>query len=174
MLPALSRIFSTRNIVIDIIVLGCIYFIPALAHMASFPVYLFDPMRIFMLAGFLLTRQNAQAYFLAVTIPLFSFLVTGHPLILKACLVSFELTVNVFILISLLNRTRIHPAISLLTSIFVSKIAYYSFKAALIGMGVLEGDLVTTPLLTQLYTCLLITALFSFFRIISGNRKEIS
>jgi hypothetical protein len=45
----------------------------------QYPIYLADPMRIVLLAGLLLTRNLKNGILLAVTIPLFSSLVIGHP-----------------------------------------------------------------------------------------------
>lgn len=162
MISILSRVFTLRNIAVDALILVCIYFIPALSHVAPFPVYLLDPMRFFMLLGYLFTRQNANAYLLAFTIPLFSALVSGHPPFFKALLISIELIVNILLFIQLLNRTKLHVAFSLFLGIVGSKLVYYAFKFAFINIGLVEGGLVTTNLWLQLGTGVFITVFFYF------------
>ena len=159
----LTKIFPLRTIFIDLAILIAIYFIPALSHIAPFPLYLLDPMRIFMLAGYVLTRQNTNAYLLALTIPLFSSLVTGHPPLFKAILISVELTVNILLFVQLLNRTKLHMAFALFFSIIGSKLVYYALKFAFINFGFVEGDVITTGLWMQLGTVVFVTLLFSFF-----------
>lgn len=157
---ALTKIFTLRNIAIDLGILVCIYFIPALSHVAPFPLYLLDPMRIFMLAGYLLTRQNANAYLLAITIPLFSALVSGHPPLFKAILISVELSVNILLFVQLVNRTKLHIALALFLSIIGSKLVYYALKYAFINFGFVEGELITTGLWMQLGTVVFVTVVF--------------
>jgi len=162
MYTAITKTFTPRTILIDVAVFICIYFIPALSHITPFPLYLLDPMRIFMLAGYLLTRQNANAYLLAITIPLFTALVSGHPPLFKAILISIELSVNILLFVQLLNRTRLHIAVALFISIIGSKLVYYALKFAFINNGFVEGNLVTTDLWMQLGTVVFVTMIFIF------------
>lgn len=172
MSATLYRIFTLRNITVDIVILACIYFIPALTHVAPFPLYLLDPMRIFLLAGYLLTRQNANAFLLALTIPLFSSLVTGHPPLFKAILISIELTVNLIIFIQLMSKTKLLMPIALFLSIAVSKLVYYSFKFVFIRFNLVEGDLITTNLWIQLATGVFVTLIFSLVWIKTGQERK--
>lgn len=170
---AFTKIFTIRNTVIDLTILASIYFIPALSHIAPFPVYLLDPMRVFMLLGYLLTRQNANAYLLAATIPLFSALVTGHPPFFKAVLISIELMANIFIFIQLLRQNKLNPAIALFISIFASKLVYYSMKFFFIKFGMVEGGLITTAISVQIGTMLFLTLSFYLFLISSRRSGKI-
>ncbi len=169
---AFSKIFTIRNAVVDIMILACVYFIPALSHLTPFPVYLLDPMRVFMLLGYLLTRDDANAYLLAATIPLFSALVAGHPPFFKAILISFELTANILIFVQLLKWDKLHSAIALFVSIFMSKLFYYLMKFFFIRLGLIEGDLISTAIPVQIGTMLFLTFIFSFFLIASGRSTE--
>jgi hypothetical protein len=162
MITAITRVFTTRNILVDIVIFACIFFIPALSHVAPFPVYLLDPMRIFLFTGFLLTRQNTNAFILALAIPLFSTLITGHPPFFKALLISIELVVNIFVLVQLIDRTKLHLALSLFVSVIASKLVYYALKAVFIYSGLIEGELITTNLWVQLGTVLFIVVIFYF------------
>lgn len=172
MYTTLTKIFTFHNIIVDVVILACIYFIPALSHVAPFPLYLLDPMRIFMLAGYMLTRQNSNAFLLALTIPLFSALVTGHPPIFKAILISIELMVNILLFIQLLNRTKLHMALSLFLSIIGSKLVYYSLKLAFINLGFIEGELITTNLWMQFGTALFVTLIFYLLWLKSGKQRK--
>jgi hypothetical protein len=162
-----------RTILIDVAILIAIYFIPALSHIAPFPLYLLDPMRIFMLAGYVLTRQNTNAYLLALTIPLFSALVTGHPPLFKAILISIELAVNVLLFVQLLNRTKLHMALALFLSIIGSKLVYYTLKFIFINFGLVEGGLITTGLWMQLGTAVFVTMIFTLFWMRTLQKREV-
>jgi len=168
----LARIFTPRTILIDAVILVAIYFIPALSHVAPFPLYLLDPMRIFMLAGYVLTRQNTNAYLLAITIPLCSALVSGHPPLFKAALISIELAMNILLFVQLLSLTKLHVALTLFISILGSKLIYYGLKFALISFGLVEGDLITTNLWVQLGTVVFITLIFTLSWIKPENEKS--
>lgn len=133
-------------------------------------------MRLFLLAGFFLTKQNGNAYILALSIPLFSSLVTGHPPLFKAILISIELYVNILLFVQLLNRANLHFTLSLFASIIGSKLVYYALKYAFINFGLVEGELITTDLEIQLGTMVFMTLIFSLVWISSGqkSRSELS
>lgn len=169
---AISRILSPRNIAVDMVIFVSIFFIPALSHVAPFPLYLMDPMRILLFTGYLLTRQNANAVLLALAIPLFSSLVTGHPLLFKAILISIELTVNLLLFMKLIKSTRLHIALSLFVSIIGSKLVYYVLKLALINFGFIEGELVMTNLMLQLATAVFVTVLFYLIWTKTGQQRK--
>lgn len=170
----LLKDFNLHTVFVDIAILVCVYFIPAFSHLTPFPLYLLDPMRIFMLAGYLFTRQNANAYLLALTIPLFSAIVTGHPPLFKAILISIELTVNILLFMQLLKRTKLNIALSMFLSIIASKLVYYTLKSAFINFGFVEGDLITTNLWMQLGTGAFVTLIFYLIWIKSGLNGKLS
>jgi len=150
------------SVLLDISALALIYFVPALSHLLSVPLYLIEPMRLMLVLVMVHTNRN-NAYLIALTLPVFSFLVSGHPVLLKMVLMSAELVLNVFVFYFLLNRTkRIFP--SILLSIIISKMAYYGLKYLLILMGLLQMELVSTSLLIQAGTTLMFTAyVWKFF-----------
>ena len=161
MIAIFSKAFSIKNLLVDAALLAVIYFIPALSHLCPVPVYLLDPMRLVLLAGLLLTRNNVNAYFLALTIPVFSSLMVGHPPMVKAILISVELTVNILLFLQFLNKPKWHVPIALFVSILLSKMVYYSLKFTMIKTGILDGVLFSTPLYIQMGVVLLITLVFS-------------
>jgi len=161
-----AAIFSFDNlklILTDILVLACVYLIPTIAHFTPFPLYLIDPMRMLMLASYLVSRNNFNTYFIAFTIPLFSFFVGGHPVFYKAILISLELLSNIFLLIFLLKTTKLTVPVILLISIIASKGLYYLFKFAFIKLEFIDGKLITTGIFIQIITVLIITIIFSLF-----------
>ena len=147
----------------DIFILVLVYFIPALSHVMPLPIYLIDPMRILLLTGFLLSRSNYNAFVLALTIPLISFIATGHPPFFKAILISLELFSNIWLFIYLLNKLNWAAPLVLLVSIILSKIIYYTLKFTFIQFSLIEGDLITTNLLIQAVTVIIVTLLFWIF-----------
>lgn len=156
--------FSLPKIILtDVLILTLVYFIPALSHVMPIPVYLIDPMRILLLTGFLLSRNNTNAFILAATIPLISTIVTGHPPFYKAILISIELVSNIWLFVYLLKKLTWSAPILLLISIIASKIIYYILKYLFIQFALIQGALITTDLLIQLATVTFITLIFWIF-----------
>lgn len=155
---SLPKIFLT-----DILILTLVYFIPALSHVLPIPVYLLDPMRILLFTGFLLSRNNTNAFILAATIPLISTIATGHPPFYKAILISIELVSNMAIFVLLLKKLHWAPSLLLLISIVASKIIYYALKFLFIKLALIDGALITTDLLIQAATVAFIVLLFWIF-----------
>ncbi len=143
----------------DIVILGIIYLVPSLSHLFSIQLYLLDPMRIVLLGSLLFFRDYKNAYFLAFTLPLFSFIVGGHPIFLKSLLISFELFTNVGLLVVFINKGKT-TFIKILLSIIISKLLYYVVKYVVIVTGLWETQLVSTALWAQLFVAIVIS--FSF------------
>ena len=89
-------------------------------------------------------------------------LYTGHPIPVKAFLISFELLLNMVVLSLLLNR-GISVFMAVMTSIILSKIAYYLVKWVLLQMTFLEGQLFSTNLITQFLIALGLSSVFYVF-----------
>jgi hypothetical protein len=156
--------FSLPKILLtDILILTLVYFIPALSHVMPIPVYLLDPMRLLLLTGFLLSRNNTNALLLAATIPLISTIATGHPPFYKAILISIELVSNITLFVYLIKKLTWSAPILLLISIIASKIIYYTFKYLFIQLTLIEGALITTDLFIQLATVGFIVLMFWIF-----------
>lgn len=121
----------------------------------GFPFYYFEPLRLIILLGFLVTNKK-NAYILAIFIPLLSFIFISHPPFFKMIIVSFELIMNILILNYFLNQFK-NIFISAFLSIVVSKLLYYIFEYIFININLLTYEQVAHPLLPQL----IITILFS-------------
>lgn len=148
--------------VLDVFALAFIYFLPAISHMLSFKLYLIEPMRLMLVLAMVHTHRK-NAYLLALTLPMFSFLISSHPVLIKTMLISAELVVNVALFYFLVKRIHVLPAIFL--SIWLSKIFYYGLKYLSI-LTIFPGEgLIGTPLLMQLATSAVFSLyLFAFFR----------
>lgn len=149
-----------NSIIINSVAVVLIYFTPALSHLLNFPLYLIEPMRLMLILA--MVHSNKQnAFLLALTLPLFSFAISAHPVFYKMLLISAELTLNVW-LYYLLFKTFKNNFTALLSSILISKAAYYILKAILIYTLLLEPGLFSTPIWIQLITSLVFST-YAFF-----------
>lgn len=155
---ALSIIDLKSNIktyLIDFSLLLMIYFLPAISHLFAFPVYYLDPMRIALVVALVHTSKK-NAYIIALTLPLFSFLISSHPQIIKSFLLSAELIINLSLFFLLKDKLK-NVFASLFLSIVISKVIYYSLKFALISFTLLNDRLFSTPLYFQLMAAVLLS-----------------
>lgn len=162
----LIKLKLERLILIDITLFIIMYFVPTLSHITSLPFYFFEPMRIMLFISILYLPIRSNAYFLALSLPIFSFFVSGHPTIPKNVLISIELITNVFIFILLqtkLQNWKIKYKMFTLIfiSIFVSKVVYYGLKSLLISLGVLKMEIISTGIGSQFLLMSIISLLFS-------------
>ncbi len=134
------------------------YFLPAASHALGFPLYLLEPMRFVIIISFLMLDTKG-AYFLAATMPLFSFFLTGHPLFPKLIIITVELVSFVFFFYHIRKRIAT-PFWAIITSMILSKVLYYGLKYVLILALLLNSELVSTPLFIQLITILGYSAIF--------------
>lgn len=145
----------------DLIAIGFIYSVPVLSHLFALPIYYLEPMRLMLILGIAHTSKK-NAYILAATLPLFSFVVSAHPVFLKTLLISGELLINVWLYFFLVEKLK-NKFGSILISIAASKIIYYVLKFGLLSALLLEGSLISTPILIQVTTMFLFSLyLFSF------------
>lgn len=166
-------VFSTpvvRMLGIDILLLAAAYIIPAVAHLFAFPVYYFDPMRVILLTGLLLTANRKNAYILAITLPLFSFLVSAHPVFPKNLLIMAELAANVAFFAWMSRRMK-SVFTSMLLSIVCSKVLYYALKGVLISTALIDMSFISTGLGYQLLVAVGIAAAFAFASAYKAGRK---
>ena len=167
-LPVIKSISGTA--VFDFAVLTFIYLIPTISHLIAFPLYYLDPMR-FVLIFALLHTSKRNTFIIAITLPLFSFLISSHPSIIKAGLLSTELLLNVILFFILFSKTN-SRVISLAFSIVISKIIYYLLKYIAIESGVLADRLFSTPFYYQAIVILIISLyvfIFEQFRSLDNN-----
>ncbi|MFP4023297.1 MAG: hypothetical protein ACLFVR_02130 [Thiohalospira sp.] len=154
---------NIQSILFDIAAIAFIYFVPAISHLLSLPVYYIEPMRLMLILALVHTTKK-NAYLIALTLPLFSFLISAHPVFPKMILIAFELSLNVFIFYALVNKfkTTFFP---ILISIIASKMVYYGIKFGLIQLAILKSGFISTPIAMQLTTTLVFSVyLYLFFK----------
>lgn len=155
-----SSLHLTKLVWCDMVILLAIYFMPTLSHLFSFPLYYLEPMRLSVLGSYLFLRNRNNSYVMALTLPFFSYLVSGHPIAVKNAIITVELISNVFLLDLFLNLTN-KVFIATLSSIIFSKILYYGLKMLTLYYGLLSTTLLDTNIWIQLITSILISVLFS-------------
>jgi hypothetical protein len=161
-----TRTVITRSVLFDIFGLAFIYFVPTLSHLLSVPLYLVEPMRIMMILAIAHTNKR-NAYLIALTLPLFSFLVSAHPHLLKTMLITIELLANVWLFYFISNRWKNYFG-AMLTSIVFSKALYYLMKYGLISLAFLDSSLISTPIYLQIITAVI----FSSYLVVMLMRKD--
>jgi len=155
-----------KSILFDIVALAFIYFVPTISHYLSVPLYLIEPMRLMLVLAMVHTNRR-NAYIIALTLPVFSLLVSGHPVALKTVIMTIELVLNVWLFYAISKKWS-NTFGAMLLSIVISKLVYYLLKFGLISMAVFDSELISTPLYLQLITSVVFSAyLFFLFK-----RKE--
>jgi len=163
-----SRV-NYKSILFDVVSLAFIYFIPAFSHLFNIPIYLVEPMRIMLILAMVHTSKT-NAYFIALTLPLFSFLISSHPNVFKGLIMTAELILNVWLFFEISKRMT-NQFVSMISAILISKLVYYLLKFVLISFAVLESGLITTPIYLQVITSV-IFSLYVF--LILRKRKSAS
>jgi len=147
---------NIKTYFIDFSLLLLIYFLPALSHLFAFPIYYLDPMRIALVVALVHTSKK-NAFIIALTLPLFSFLISAHPQILKSFLLSAELIINLSLFFLFKEKIK-NVFTSLFLSIFISKVIYYSLKLTVIYFALLNDKLFSTPVYFQLGSALILSS----------------
>jgi hypothetical protein len=161
-----ERIPISKSLLIDIVGLAIVYFVPTLSHLLRVPLYLVEPMRLMLIIAIAhTTRRNA--FIIALTLPLFSFVWSGHPVFLKSLLITIELVLNVWLFYVLARYWRSYFA-AILVSIVASKLIYYLMKYGLINAALLDSQLISTSIYIQLITLLI----FSGYVYLILSRRE--
>ena len=155
------------TVLIDLLALIFIYFVPAVSHLLNFPLYYADPMRIALFSVLIFTKKE-NVYLMALTIPIFSFLMSGHPVFPKFILVSLELFINIFLIFRLFRIINNKYLLVFVTLLF-SKSIYYLLKYLLIKIALLDSELVSTPLYIQA----IVMAVFSLILAITLKNDRI-
>lgn len=149
----LNKVYSKdfiKSSVFNLLGIAFIYFVPAISHLLALPVYFIEPMRLILILSIAHTSKS-NAFIIAASLPLFSFFISSHPVFLKSLLIMGELMLNVWLFFFLAEKLK-NKFASMLISIALSKIFYYSIKLALLNSLLLNGNLVSTPVYIQLIT----------------------
>ena len=144
---------TIKSSIFDLFAIAAIYMVPTFSHLFALPIYFIEPMRLMLILAIAHTSKN-NAYFLAATLPIFSFVVSAHPVFLKTLLISGELLVNVWLFFLLSEKIK-NKFGAMVISIVISKMAYYAIKFTLLSFVLLQGSLISTPILIQMVTMFL-------------------
>lgn len=147
-----------KSILVDLLLLLVVYYLPAISHHMAFPLYMFDPMRLVIFLSVLMTRNKLNTYIMAITIPVFSYLIGGHPVIIKSILIGVELLINIYFFWFLLKR-GINVFFATFVSIVIAKVFYYGVKVLLVNFKWLDVDIISTPLYFQGLVAIVISIL---------------
>lgn len=152
---ALPQQETAKAAILDFLILTALYLLPTISHLLAFPVYLFEPMRIGIVLVLAYTSRR-NAYILALTLPVFSYIVAAHPVFVKALLIGVEMTLNIWVFYALTKRIN-NTFAAMAISILASKIVYYAAKYVLISTGLLVSELVSTPFIYQAAVMLILS-----------------
>jgi len=161
-----------RSILIDVFALAFIYFIPALSNFLNLPLYLSEPMRLMLILAIAHTTRF-NAYLLALVMPFFSIAISGHPLIFKTLPMVVELFLNVWLFFLLMKKLK-EPFFSMLISILVSKLVYYGLKYLVIVTGLLDMELISTPVYIQVVMMAIFSGYMKAVGVLKDKGKVIS
>jgi hypothetical protein len=147
---------TIRALLFDLVALLFIYLVPTISHMLKLPVYFIEPMRLALIIAMLHTNRK-NAYLIALTLPVFSFLISAHPIAPKMMLITAELAINVFLFYYIFKRYKSAP-LAIFSSIILSKAFYYLVKFLLISSAVMATGLVGIPIIAQVVMTVIFTA----------------
>ncbi|MCX6235658.1 MAG: hypothetical protein NT175_13230 [Bacteroidetes bacterium] len=150
----LSNNFDRRTFIqtalFNILAFGFVFAIPYVSKYTGIPFYVIEPMRLAVILAIAhMNRWNA--YILALVLPLFMFLTAMHPSVYKTLLLGLELLLNAGLFYFLVKKIK-NAFFTMLISIVAGKMIYYGLKYLFIDIQLIEGPLVSTPIMYQLLT----------------------
>ena len=143
------------KLLVDITIMTGILLVPILSHKLLIPLYLIEPMRL-AVVYILILDSKYHAYRLAIFLPFFSYMLTGHPFLFKALLICLELCVQVFS-INYFKQLISRSYLIIIASVFVSKLFYYTFKWSFLKLNFINGHLISTSLVYQLIPIIILS-----------------
>jgi hypothetical protein len=152
-----SGAFRYSTALTDISALVFVGLVPAASHLFKIPVYYMEPMRV-MLVLALLYSSRWNAYALAIVLPLFSFLVSGHPAPLKMMVIMAELVLNAWLFLYFYQKTR-RSFLSALGSIIISKVFCYTMYFVVFSVAFVKAEAEMSFLFAQIILTLLLSGL---------------
>jgi hypothetical protein len=146
----------SKSIILDTVALAFIYFLPALSHIGNYPLYLIEPMRIMLILAIMYSSKR-NAYIIAFTLPMFSFLLTHQPVFYKTIIMTIELVLNIWLFYFLSNKFKNYFA-AIFTSILASKAVYFGLLYGLVNLQLLESNLISTPIYFQFILAMVLSS----------------
>jgi len=160
----------TKGFILDFIAVAFIYFIPSLTHLINLPVYLIEPMRLMLILS-MVHSGRFNSLLLAMTLPLFSFLVSAHPAAGKMLIITAELVLNVFLFYFFLGRFK-RPFFAMISSIILSKLMAYALYFVFFSMVFVRSEAEISFLLIQLITTILFSSYTGLFLMTKKQQVE--
>jgi hypothetical protein len=124
-------------------------------------------MRIMLILAIVHTNRR-NAYLIAITLPLFSLLVSAHPSLIKTSLITGELLLNIWLFFFLSEKLS-NNSLSIFLSIIASKLFYYLVKFLLITLVSMSGELISTPIYLQM---IMLVVFSGYIYLMSFDRKK--
>lgn len=134
-------------VIFNVFAVAFIFLLPAISHLIGFAIYQLDPMRIALFSAILITNRK-NTYFIALLLPIVSFIISAHPYFYKVFLISSELLLNVWLFYFLGAKIK-NLFLATLSSILISKCVYYLLKFMMIRFLLINDSLVSTSLIIQ-------------------------
>jgi len=166
----LLPVMKIKVIIFDLLALLAIYLVPAASHLFNFPVYYLEPMRIMLMLAIVHTTKK-NAYLIALTLPIFSLLISTHPSLVKTSLITIELLLNVW-LYFFISQKITNKFFSMFISILLSKMSYYLIKILLVNTSIISGDVVSTPIYIQIIMLFVLSGYIYFFESSVQKKQE--
>jgi hypothetical protein len=158
------------SLFLDIIAVLFIVFLGKISSFLGYPLYALDPMRMMIILAFAFTpRWNG--WVLAILLPMVSYYFAYHPSLTKTSLMAIELLLNVWLFWFLMDKTQM-TLLAIICSIICSKAVYYALKFLCLQLGWLSGELIATPLETQMITTAIFSLFIFFMFLIYGKPKK--
>jgi len=149
-----------KTAITDIAALIFVGLVPAASHVFKIPVYFIEPMRVMLILS-LLYSARWNAYVLAIVLPLFSFLVSGHPTPLKMMIIMAELALNAWLFLQFYRNTE-KAFLSTFGSIIISKVFCYAMYFLVFSMAFIKDEAETIFLIAQVTLTLLLSCVVWF------------
>jgi hypothetical protein len=111
-----------------------------------------------MLVLALLYSSRWNAFALAIVLPLFSFLVSGHPAPVKMMIIIAELVLNAWLFLYFYRNTN-KAFLSTFGSIILSKLFCYAMYLVVFSVAFVKAEAETTFLIAQAILTLLLSSL---------------
>ncbi len=155
-----SGTFRHSAAITDIAALFFTGMVPAATHFFNIPVYYIEPMRVMLMLA-LLYSSRWNAYALAIVLPIFSFLVSGHPAPVKMLIIIAELVLNAWLFLYFYQKSK-NIFLGTLGSIIFSKIFCYAIYLAIFSMAFVKAEAEMTFLFAQMILALLLSSMAWF------------
>ena len=164
-----SGILRYHTAITDVAALLFVGLVPAVSHLFNFPVYYIEPMRI-MLVLALLFSSRWNAFALAIALPLFSFLISGHPFPLKMIIIMAELLLNAWLFLLFYRNSKM-PFLSTFGSIVLSKMFCYIMYLVVFSIAFVKDEAESAFLIAQVVLSVLLSGIV-WFIVNRRNKNE--